>query len=148
MAVCLSVAFVSPASAFSFGKHSKQSKVVAVASSYVGLHERTNRKALKAKLGIDPYQTPWCAAFVNSVLKQRGIKGSGGNKASSFLRWGKSTKSPKPGDIVVLNDHVGIFVSFSKTRKGKVVNVLGGNQSNKVRVSSFSTKKVRSYRTF
>ena len=35
-----------------------------VASRFVGLHERTDRGALKQIVNVDPARTPWCAAFV------------------------------------------------------------------------------------
>lgn len=121
------------------------SRVVALAKQYDGLHERKNRKALKKVTGVDPIRTPWCAAFLNKLLEQEGIKGTNSNRAISFLKWGKRTYKPKMGDIVVMRRHVGIFIGYSKD--GQSVLVLGGNQENSVRVSAYPKRKVVSYRT-
>lgn len=122
------------------------------AFSYVGLHERSNRTQIKKVTKVDPVRTPWCAAFVNGVLSQMGIRGTGSNMAISFAKYKSATSNPQKGDIVVLKtgrsrrgrsgNHVGFFQGFSGNR----VAVLGGNQSNRVKVSYFSKKSVISYR--
>jgi uncharacterized protein (TIGR02594 family) len=81
-----------------------------------------------------------------------GMRGTGSNAAISFAKYGQATKTPVKGDIVVLKtgrsrrgfsgNHVGIFQNFSGTR----VAVLGGNQSNRVKVSYFSKRSVITYR--
>jgi hypothetical protein len=55
----------------------------------------------------DDYQ---CNHVVNEVLN--GDKNRGG-LAKSYLNWGKETKTPKAGSVVVSKDgsHVGIFIS-------------------------------------
>lgn len=44
---------------------------------------------------------PWCAAFANAMLRRAGYAGTGSLAARSFLNWGQSLKTPKPGCIVV-----------------------------------------------
>ena len=122
------------------------------AFSYVGLHERSNRTQIKTVTKIDPARTPWCAAFVNGVLSQMGIRGTGSNMAISFAKYKTATSTPQKGDIVVIRtgrarrgssgNHVGFFQGF----KGDKVAVLGGNQSNRVKVSYFSRRSVITYR--
>ena len=122
------------------------------AFSYIGLHERSHRHKIKQITKIDPARTPWCAAFVNGVLAQLGIPGTGSNMAISFAKYRTATKSPRRGDIVVLRtgrarrgrsgNHVGIFKGFVGNR----VAVLGGNQSNRVKVSYFPISSVITYR--
>ena len=122
------------------------------AFSYVGLHERSNRAQIKRVTKVDPARTPWCAAFVNGILAQLGQRGTGSNMAISFAKYKTATKNPQKGDIVVIrtgrsrrgrsSNHVGFFEGF----KGNKVAVLGGNQSNRVKISYFSKSSVISYR--
>ena len=66
----------------------------------------------------------WCARYVNRVLSEAGIRGTGSDLGRSFLHWGVDTTSnPKPGDVVVLTrkgrggkSHVGFFVKFDGDR--------------------------------
>lgn len=116
------------------------------AKQYVGKNERKNRVQLRNLLNVDPARTPWCAAFVNSILKKIGNKGSKSLKAASFLHWGVRVSKPREGDIVIIKTgrgyHVGFFAGFAK---GKVL-VLGGNQSNSVKITAYSVKRVVQYR--
>lgn len=80
--------------------------------------------------------TAWCAAFVNYCIKRatqndKPLAGSNSAASKSFRKWGKETKSPKPGDIVVFTNnrdnshgHVGFFLADM----GDKILVLGGNQ--------------------
>jgi uncharacterized protein (TIGR02594 family) len=122
------------------------------ASTYVGMHERSSRTTIKGITRVDPVRTPWCAAFVNGVLRSVGISGTGSNTARSFTKYKTGTTNPQKGDIVVLRRkggsgaHVGIFKGFV-TRNGRtMVAVVGGNQSNKVSVAYYPTSKVITYR--
>ena len=129
-----------------FGKRTFGSNIVALAKDFEGLNERTDRRSLKAITGVDPVQTPWCAAFINALLDRQGMRGSDSNAALSFLSWGVKTQDPRPGDIVVMRGHVTIFVAFSEDRRSFFG--IGGNQNNSVRVGEYSVSKVISYRTY
>ena len=106
-----------------------------------GLHEIKNNRQLTKVLEaggfkINPAKTAWCAAYVNTVLNYVGIKGTGKLTARSFLKLGKTVKTPKYGDIVVFKrgklpwqGHVAFFID--KTPNGSYV-CLGGNQANQV----------------
>lgn len=117
-----------------------------VATRYVGLHERKDRQVIVELINVDPVKTAWCAAFLNAILEKSGKNGTGSNHASSFLKYGKETKNPRAGDIVVLGDHVGIYEGTTYIKGRKHVAVLGGNQKNGVRVSYFPASHVLTYR--
>lgn len=95
-------------------------------------------------------ETPWCAAFVNWVLKECNIKGTGKLNARSFLTLGTLITDPKVGDIVVLwrgsktaaEGHVGFFI----TERDGLIYILGGNQSDKVCVSAYPKTQLLAYR--
>lgn len=116
------------------------------AENFVGLHERKNAKAIQQLTDVNPRVTPWCAAFVNGILKKRGYDTSGSNRAISFIDYGRKVTDPQRGDIVVFKSHVGFFQGFVYKNGRKYVAVLGGNQSNSVKVSYYPVNKVRSYR--
>lgn len=104
-------------------------------------------------------ETPWCSSFVNWVMKQSGRSGTNSAAAKSWLNWGMAVTNPTPGVIVVIKKntpgftqatgsysgfHVGFFVSLSPTH----IRILGGNQGNKVKYSSFplSAYEIKGYR--
>lgn len=97
--------------------------------------------------GIKDDETPWCAAFVGSMLERSGIVSSRFEGASSYLKWGTELKEPKYGCIVVFTrtggGHVGFVVG--KSKNGNIL-VLGGNQSDAVNIKEFSTDRVTGYR--
>lgn len=104
-------------------------------------------------------ETPWCSSFVNWVLRQSGRSGTNNAAAKSWLNWGIEATDPVPGAIVVIKKktpgftqatgsssgfHVGFFVSATTTH----IRLLGGNQGNQVKYSSFplSAYEVKGYR--
>lgn len=105
-------------------------------------HQHTSLKA-----GSD--EVPWCAAFVCAMLEKAGFKSTHKANAKSYLTFGEELPGPKVGAIAVLNrgtdpasGHVGFVVGFNSNS----VYLLGGNQSNMVRVSSFQRWRVLQYR--
>lgn len=89
--------------------------------------------------------TPWCSSFVNWCLKQAGIKGTDSAAAKSWVHWGVPS-GPVPGAIAVIcsskatnrsfstsGAHVGFLIEESATH----FKLLGGNQGNSVKESSF-----------
>lgn len=108
----------------------------------VEYHQHTSLKA-----GSD--EVPWCAAFVCAMLEKAGFKSTRKANAKSYLTFGEELPGPKVGAIAVLNrgtdpasGHVGFVVGFNSNS----VYLLGGNQSNMVRVSSFQRWRVLQYR--
>ena len=123
---------------------------VHTASQMAFMHEEKDRKELKQFLGIDPVQYEWCAAFVNSILKEHNIPGSESVSkyplmARSFLKWGETVNEPQIGDILVFSrgnngwqGHVGFYAGMS----GNNYLVLGGNQNDAVNVMIYKSKNL------
>jgi uncharacterized protein (TIGR02594 family) len=103
-------------------------------------------------------ETPWCSSFVNWVMRQAGKTGTNNALARSWLGWGVATTA-RYGAIVVIQKktagsdaatgsstgfHVGFLVEKTSTR----VRLLGGNQSDTVKLSNFGLAgyDVRGYR--
>lgn len=135
---------------------SVDTNVMQTASRFIGMREDTHRREIsafiaKAGLKVNPDSTAWCAGFTNAVLHENGIKGTDLLNARSFLQWGTPTTSPKRGDIVVLyrgsktgwKGHVGFFAGFDPAGN---VQILGGNQDDKVSIESFPVARVLGYR--
>jgi len=86
-------------------------------------------------------EVPWCSAFVNFCVEQHGLKGTNNRLAKSWLTWGRETKEPTRGCIVVFErpeagahaGHVGFYLSGSAQTS---IRVLGGNQSDAVTISN------------
>jgi uncharacterized protein (TIGR02594 family) len=99
-------------------------------------------------------EIPWCASFVNWCLREAGIEGTFSAQARSFLKWGFTIPLEKiqAGDVVVFargnnntSGHVAFFLEWSSERKN-CLNIIGGNQSNRVSLATFSTQRLLSVR--
>ena len=129
---------------------------IITAKSLIGLHERRDRRELKAFLGIDPYRIEWCAAFVNQVLAAHAIPGSESVSdypltARSFLSWGEEVDEPMMGDVIIFprgnegwQGHVGFYITTSLD--GKYYFILGGNQSDSVSIEAYRASSALSIR--
>jgi uncharacterized protein (TIGR02594 family) len=126
---------------------------------YLGLDANRDRKEITRLIStpfsepVDPVRTPWCAAFVNAVLKNEGFDHNNSLAARSFLSYGVATKDPAPGDIVVLTrgksewaGHVGFYVQTIEIDGAKYVELLGGNQDNQIAVGYYPINRVLGYR--
>lgn len=132
---------------------------IELAEQFLGYNEVAQRDTLasffRRAVGsdFDPVELPWCARFVNAVLRTAGYNTDGADDwARSFMRVGEATTSPRRGDVVVMerggnpeNGHVGFFYGFDDA--GNVL-ILGGNQGNEVNISSYSVDDVLGYRRF
>lgn len=92
-------------------------------------------------------ETPWCSSFANWVMQQAGQARTGSASALSWAKYGKKLDKPAYGCIVAFDHgggkgHVGFVVGMA----GGKLQVLGGNQSNMVKVSNFGTSEVAGYR--
>lgn len=102
--------------------------------------------------------TPWCGAFAAFCMsKSRMPVPSGAAAARNWKNWGiglplASTDIPR-GAVVVLSPpqdgtggtgHVAFFNQF--TSDGKMVELLGGNQGNKLQRTSFAVSKIAAIR--
>lgn len=91
-------------------------------------------------------ETPWCSSFVNWTMERAGYRGTDSAAAVSWRNWGDGVAgglaNAREGDIVVIQrkgagsggHHVGFF---SRSAPGGFV-LLGGNQSDTVKESTFS----------
>jgi uncharacterized protein (TIGR02594 family) len=95
-------------------------------------------------------ETAWCAAFVNACLQCSGYQGTKSALASSFAAFGADLgHTPQPGCVVLfkpLSEGASGHVAFYVGDDGDSIRVLGGNQSNKVKVAAFPMSKWRAYR--
>jgi uncharacterized protein (TIGR02594 family) len=100
--------------------------------------------------GINDETVPWCAGFANAMLESAGTPGSKSLAAREFLNWGKPVSKPYPGCVTVLwrgspqswQGHVGFYVGETATH----VQLLGGNQGNKVSIASYPKNQVLGFR--
>jgi len=132
-------------------------EIYQAAEAYLGLEEfpgaRHNQQILDmfAESGhgwVQEDETPWCAAFVGSVLAQVGIQGTGALNARSYLEWGEPVDLARAqrGDVVVFwrgsrdgwQGHVGFYHGID----GNNILVLGGNQGNAVSVAPYSADRL------
>lgn len=134
------------------------SKVIDIALSDYGLQEiKGNKHAQKiinyfkdaGHSWVKDDETPWCSAFVNSVLKRAGLEYSKKLNAVSWLNVGDPVSDPKIGDIVVFwrkfkgsgYGHVGFYINETETH----IRVLGGNQSNQVNIQLYPKSRLLGY---
>lgn len=102
----------------------------------------------ETSLGAGTDETPWCAAFVNWVLKQMGELGTNSAAAKSFLNWGVPLAKPEKGCIVVFSRDGGGHVAFFEREDGERIWCLGGNQSNKVCLAAYPKSRLLAFRGF
>lgn len=136
----------------------RNKSIITTASAYIGLHGRYHQKTLKDLMGIDPLETAWCAAFVNSILHKLEVPGSESVSnwplvARSFLRWGIGVSDPQPGDVVVFargnqswQGHVGFYYGYQYQNGQKYFLILGGNQRNTVSIILYPASEALSIR--
>ena len=135
---------------------------VSVAESKIGLNEYQHKTVLKEYVGFDPRYTEWCAAFVNAVLSDSGMKNLHDMEhpqpltARSFLDWGEKVDLPLPGDIVIFprgksdwQGHVGFYVGWEQHEDGSVYwKILGGNQNDSVSIDLYKSTKALGIRRY
>ena len=120
-----------------------------IAKRYVGLHEAKHTGKLAKYLGVNPRRTPWCGAFAGAVAKKAGKKVPAGYmRAASWMNSGKavSLKRARRGDVVVVRTSRGNHVGFYAGQKDGKVLLLGGNQSNQVKISGYRINSVKAVR--
>ncbi len=92
--------------------------VLARAPQELGVHETpgpvSNPKvdayrAMDGLAGIhgDDSEVPWCAIFLNAMLRQRKLAGSALAMARSFSHWGKDCPVGTPGAVTVISSRRG-----------------------------------------
>ncbi|WP_268934853.1 NlpC/P60 family protein [Sphingomonas sp. Leaf37] len=99
-------------------------------------------------------EVAWCASFVNWCLREAGVRGNNSARARDFGSWGRKLDTARYGCIVHLHraprgvdastgsssgNHVAFFISQTATH----ITLLGGNQGNRVRESSYPLSQYR-----
>lgn len=110
-----------------------------------GMHERSNRAALKRTLGVDPARIPWCGAAAAWAVRKAGRKPPAGYmRAIAWRGYGKavSMSHARRGDVLVLRNRRGHHVTILTRKAGGKVCAIGGNQGNKVKESCYSARAV------
>ncbi len=106
-------------------------------------HNETSLKATSDEV-------PWCSAFMCAMFEWAGIPSTRSAMARSWLDWGVQLDAPRMGCVVVLwrgnkdgpSGHCGFYVGETD----KSVQLLGGNQNNKVCVRGYSKDRILGYR--
>ena len=106
---------------------------------FEGLDEVDHNAELAMFLGIDPEETPWCAAIVTSCLAACG-KPYLGLRARDYADYGEEGDG-EIGDIAVWRSHVGVVCDADG-------NVIGGNVSNMVKRSPLAGSDKDWFRNF
>ena len=87
---------------------------------------------------------PWCSAMMNWAVNQIGMTGTDSAASASWAKWGERLKKPVDGCIIGFiredgSGHVGIYIGEDQYN----YKILGGNQSDTVKISNFA--KVKDY---
>ena len=134
-----------------------------IAQRFVGIKEvggSVDNPQIMAMLKLDndwpeADEVPWCSAFANYVCWLLRLPRSKSLRARSWLEVGKGIPldSASPGDVVVLKRGSGEqpgpevlkapgHVGFYAGRFGDFIEVLGGNQSDTVKISRYNKKSL------
>lgn len=114
-------------------------------------------KRILDKLGFefDVVTDPWCACWVGVVLEETGYPSTKKANARSYLSWGQEVSKDdyKEGDIVVFwrgtrNDGTTGHVGFLLSSGENTVTILGGNQSDEVKIQKFAKTKILGVRRY
>lgn len=98
--------------------------------------------------GFKDDETPWCASFVTWVMKKAGVDGGFGTAwAQGWNNYGKAADGPAYGAVGVIKHtaktgHVGFVIG----KQGDNIILLGGNQGNMVKKSSYPISKFIGFR--
>ncbi|ESS71648.1 hypothetical protein MGMO_93c00060 [Methyloglobulus morosus KoM1] len=92
----------------------------------------------------------WCSSFVNFCMQQVGVERTKSALAKSWLKWGQELDIPRKGCVVVFErpsggpnaGHVGFFVA----EDGSNIELLGGNQGDRISISPQKKSRKLSYR--
>ena len=129
-----------------------------IAIAELGVHENAlpgqqNQRILEyhrtTTLRASTDETPWCSSFVNWVMTKATYRGTNSAAARSWLRWGNGLVAPREGAITVIRRRnagsdaatgsaTGYHVAFLVFMTPDSIRLLGGNQSDQVKYSTFS----------
>jgi len=93
--------------------------------------------------GIRDDETPWCATFVSGVLELAGVFSARSAWARSYLNWGVECDASLGAIAVLERGEKSGHVAFVVGRDGNNnLMLLGGNQSDMVRISAFDPQRL------
>ena len=127
----------------------------AEAKRRMGLHEVTNRSALMAWLRSDgktlgdPAKLPWCGDFVETCIAltlPSEVLPSNPYYALNWAKVGVDLSKGALGAILVFKRPGGGHVGFYAGEDATTVSVLGGNQSNRVSITTISKARLYAIR--
>lgn len=102
-------------------------------------------------------EVAWCASAVCAWLEESGVRSTRSARARSYLGWGIPIKTPALGCVVIIKrggttqpgpknhtaqGHVGLLVDCDADS----IDILGGNQSNRVCIKSYPLDRLLGYR--
>lgn len=90
--------------------------------------------------GFTDDETPWCAAFIGGVLESCGIRSTRSAAARSYEKWGTRLDRFVPGCVVTFARRGGGHVGFAVAEGRNYIDVLGGNQGDRVSIARFSKR--------
>lgn len=108
-------------------------------------HQQTSLKATTDEV-------PWCSAFACAVMEMSGHKSPRSAAARDWLKWGMTIEKPAFGSIVVFdrsdpsNKSAAHVAFYWGARADGRVDVLGGNQSNRVCVAPYLESDIIGFR--
>lgn len=131
------------------------------ANTEIGITERTStgtpriieyHKFTSLKASSD--SVPWCSSFVNWVMKQDGQNITNSAAAKSWQNWGYVLEQPRKGAITLIQANTGgpdsstgsssgFHVGFYMGENATHLSLLGGNQADQVKISSFKKSGYR-----
>lgn len=134
-----------------------------LAQRYIGTKEvggKVDNPAIMAMLRLDNSwpssdEVPWCSAFANKIAWLARAPRSKDLRARSWLEVGRgiTLEQAEPGDIVVIKRGAGDqpgpevidapgHVGFYAGRSDGLIEILGGNQSDTVKVSRYASDRL------
>ena len=94
-------------------------------------------------------EVPWCSSFMNAAAMSTGFAGTKSAAAKSWLDYGIEGDG-SVGDIAVFKRDGGHHVAFVNKNyyAGPYIEVLGGNQNNKVGIDNYGVSNLLAFRRF
>lgn len=132
-------------------------KWLALARGEIGVHETPGAPATARIVEYDSCtslratsdEVPWCSSFVCWCLERAGLRSTLSAAARSWLKWGVPCEA-KVGAVVVFsrgsNPAAGHVAIVNKLPEQGYVEVVGGNQGDKVSIARFPVSRVLGYR--
>lgn len=140
-----------------------QEKVYAMALTQLGVKELVKGSnpqieayhkmaTVKNNKGADD-SIPWCSSFMCWAFESAGLPSTNSRAARSWLKYGKETKNPVRGDLVIFwresisssKGHVALFEGYDSN--GNIL-CLGGNQNDAVCIKPYLKQQLLGFRSY